>query len=147
MTTPAPTRSPFPALAPVAIMCLVAAVQVYLATAHHLSPWKGGGFGMFASTDDPGSRFIECVGQTTDGQDVVIRGAFSAFAPGASLTSSSARLIQTFPTKSALAAAAPAPRLLPSPATAAPPWASATASAPPTAPSPTHHLHMQDPLV
>ena len=40
---------------PTAILLLVAALQVTLATRASLSPWKGGGFGMFATTD--GSAF------------------------------------------------------------------------------------------
>lgn len=40
---------------PVLLLLAVAATQVTLATTAGLSPWKGGGFGMFASTD--GSAF------------------------------------------------------------------------------------------
>ena len=34
----------------------VAVWQIHLAHADHLSPWKGGGFGMFASTDRAANR-------------------------------------------------------------------------------------------
>ena len=36
---------------PVALLLTTAAIQVALATTGTLSPWKGGGFGMFASID------------------------------------------------------------------------------------------------
>jgi hypothetical protein len=39
-------------LVPPALLCLVAIGQVYLARARDLSPWKGGGFGMFSTNDD-----------------------------------------------------------------------------------------------
>ena len=46
-----------PFLPPV-LLCLVAFLQVYLVRAHDLSPWKGGGFGMFSTNDDE-ARHIE----------------------------------------------------------------------------------------
>ena len=36
---------------PVVLLVAIAAVQVWLASTRSLSPWKGGGFGMFSSTD------------------------------------------------------------------------------------------------
>lgn len=39
-------------------MVLVAARQHHLARTSHLSPWEGGGFGMFASADLPWARFL-----------------------------------------------------------------------------------------
>lgn len=47
-------------LAP-AMLITVAAGQLYAATQHTLSPWKGGGFGMFSTVDSPGNRFVRCV--------------------------------------------------------------------------------------
>jgi hypothetical protein len=47
----------------VAIACL----QLYLAHAHYLSPWKGGGFGMFASIDSRRARFLRYYLVTADG--------------------------------------------------------------------------------
>ena len=44
-----------PFLPPV-LLCLVAFLQVYLVRAHDLSPWKGGGFGMFSTNDDEARR-------------------------------------------------------------------------------------------
>jgi hypothetical protein len=42
-------------LLPVALLLVVAITQVTLAKTSGLTPWKGGGFGMFSTTDD-GSR-------------------------------------------------------------------------------------------
>ena len=46
------------ALLPVTLLVVVAGVQVMLATTAGLSPWKGGGFGMFSTTDDGGRRYV-----------------------------------------------------------------------------------------
>ncbi len=43
---------------PVALLLAVAMVQVGLARTARLSPWKGGGFGMFSTTDDGGRRHL-----------------------------------------------------------------------------------------
>ena len=43
---------------PVAILVTVASVQVALTRTAGLSPWKGGGFGMFSTTDDSGRRRV-----------------------------------------------------------------------------------------
>jgi len=45
-------------LAPAILLCLVAAVQVCLTRTAHLTPWKGGGFGMFSTNDDGLTRSI-----------------------------------------------------------------------------------------
>ena len=47
-------------LLPVALLCLVALGQVWLTRTASLTPWKGGGFGMFSTTDrgDCGARPI-----------------------------------------------------------------------------------------
>jgi hypothetical protein len=45
-------------LLPVALLVAVAGGQVVLTRAFALSPWKGGGFGMFSTTDDSGRRRI-----------------------------------------------------------------------------------------
>ena len=44
--------------APSALLCLIAAAQMFLARTADLSPWKGGGFGMFASTDGTAFRWV-----------------------------------------------------------------------------------------
>ena len=43
---------------PVALLVVVACAQVILAKTAGLSPWKGGGFGMFSTTDDAGRRRV-----------------------------------------------------------------------------------------
>jgi hypothetical protein len=46
------------ALLPGALLLAVACAQVTLARTAGLSPWKGGGFGMFSTTDDGGRRRV-----------------------------------------------------------------------------------------
>jgi hypothetical protein len=46
------------ALLPVSLLVVVACAQVTLATTAGLTPWKGGGFGMFSTTDDGRRRFV-----------------------------------------------------------------------------------------
>ena len=43
---------------PVALLVTVACAQVVLARTASLSPWKGGGFGMFSTTDDAARRHV-----------------------------------------------------------------------------------------
>jgi hypothetical protein len=43
---------------PVALLLTVAGTQVILTRTAGLSPWKGGGFGMFSTTDDAGRRSV-----------------------------------------------------------------------------------------
>ena len=52
---------------PAILLCLVAGVQIYLVKAQDLTPWKGGGFGMF-STNDDGFRRIQVWVQEPDGE-------------------------------------------------------------------------------
>ena len=51
-------RGGWRALLPVSLLLAMAAAQVTLATSAGLSPWKGGGFGMFSTTDDGGRRYV-----------------------------------------------------------------------------------------
>jgi hypothetical protein len=55
-----------------AVLVLVALLQLYLAHTQDLSPWKGGGFGMFASVDGTSHRVVRAslVGDTTAPIDV-----------------------------------------------------------------------------
>ncbi|WAS90637.1 hypothetical protein [Nannocystis punicea] len=46
------------AVGPVLLLCAVAALQVSLAATQSLSPWKGGGFGMFSTIDSPHGRVL-----------------------------------------------------------------------------------------
>ena len=43
---------------PVALLLAVACAQITLTRTSGLSPWKGGGFGMFSTTDDSGRRRV-----------------------------------------------------------------------------------------
>lgn len=52
------SRAAWRVMLPVALLVVVAGVQVTLARTAHLSPWKGGGFGMFSTTDDAGRRYV-----------------------------------------------------------------------------------------
>ena len=45
-------------LLPPLLLVAVALNQLRLSATESLSPWSGGGFGMFASTDSPGSRHL-----------------------------------------------------------------------------------------
>jgi hypothetical protein len=55
---------------PAAVLLVVAAAQVVLAGTAALSPWKGGGFGMFATTDGAAFRhvrvFVEAEGRSEE---------------------------------------------------------------------------------
>jgi hypothetical protein len=51
-----------------ALLVAVAARQFYLAHTQALSPWKGGGFGMFASVDAPQQRVVRAYLLTPDGE-------------------------------------------------------------------------------
>ena len=46
------------ALAPPLVLVAVALVQIFLTSRTGLTPWKGGGFGMFATTDATGFRYV-----------------------------------------------------------------------------------------
>jgi hypothetical protein len=46
------------ALLPAVVLIVVAGIQVALALSAGLTPWKGGGFGMFSTTDDGGRRYV-----------------------------------------------------------------------------------------
>mgnify|MGYP000072191120 CR=1 FL=1 len=41
-------------------LCIVAITQIYLAKTSTLTPWKGGGFGMFTVVDSISSRSLGC---------------------------------------------------------------------------------------
>jgi hypothetical protein len=43
-------------MAPAILLCVVAGAQLRLTRTEHLTPWKGGGFGMFSTNDDGVSR-------------------------------------------------------------------------------------------
>jgi len=43
---------------PAIILLIVASYQIYLVKTSRLSPWKGGGFGMFSTINSPGMRSV-----------------------------------------------------------------------------------------
>jgi hypothetical protein len=68
-----PSRLRWPALLPALILVSVAASQIALARAAGLSPWKGGGFGMFSTTDDATRRSVRIyVGASGRSEEVEI---------------------------------------------------------------------------
>jgi len=70
MTEPKPPRPDrlYRMFVPV-LLVTVASVQIYLAKTHDLTPWKGGGFGMFSTVDDPWARWVRCYA-IADGREV-----------------------------------------------------------------------------
>jgi hypothetical protein len=52
------TRPNLGTLLPAGLLVLVAGTQVTLARSAALTPWKGGGFGMFSTTDDAARRRV-----------------------------------------------------------------------------------------
>jgi hypothetical protein len=51
---------------PVVILVAVATLQISLAQTASLTPWKGGGFGMFSTSDHAGQRAIRIVATAPD---------------------------------------------------------------------------------
>jgi hypothetical protein len=51
-------RARYLALIPTFLLIVVACVQIYLARNADLTPWKGGGFGMFSTTDGNANRYL-----------------------------------------------------------------------------------------
>jgi hypothetical protein len=54
------------ALLPSALLIAVALVQIFLAYRTGLTPWKGGGFGMFSTTDGTGFRSVRLFVEAPD---------------------------------------------------------------------------------
>jgi hypothetical protein len=52
---------PRPRWLPPALLLAVALNQLRLVVFHDLTPWCGGGFGMFSTTDGRGARFVRAV--------------------------------------------------------------------------------------
>src|SRR5262245_55806147 len=50
------------------VLVIVAIQQLYLAHTEHLTPWKGGGFGMFSTVDSRAARFLRIYVSTADGE-------------------------------------------------------------------------------
>lgn len=58
-------------VAPAACLVVVAALQITLAKTRDLTPWKGGGFGMFSTSDQPRVRFTRVFLRTRDGDELL----------------------------------------------------------------------------
>ncbi len=86
-------------VAPVILTVVALGHQVLTAT-HDLNPWKGGGFGMFATVDSPGTRTIYTLVTRQDGSVFDTSKPFGAF----NRNDSSANAIRTatFPDDSSL---------------------------------------------
>ncbi len=56
-----------------AILLLIAAAQAYQVRVHDLTPWKGGGFGMFSTVDNPRRRIVRCYLVGEDGRETPLR--------------------------------------------------------------------------
>ena len=54
---------------PVALLLVIAGLQMYTAHTTELSPWKGGGFGMFSTVDVPTERVVELY-LIVDGEEI-----------------------------------------------------------------------------
>ncbi len=68
-----PMKDAKPAWIPLILLCCVALNQLYWSNFHDLSPWKGGGFGMFSHIDSPSSRLVEAyvvVGEKKEAVDI-----------------------------------------------------------------------------
>lgn len=50
---------------PVLLLVIIASIQIYLVYSANLSPWSGGGFGMFSTTDAGGSRHLHAYSVTS----------------------------------------------------------------------------------
>lgn len=57
------------AVFPSAVLVAVALTQIWRSREIDQSPWKGGGFGMFATVDAPGARILRCFVRTPAGEE------------------------------------------------------------------------------
>jgi len=51
-----------------ALLTTLACIQLFLGLTLGLTPWKGGGFGMFSTVDSPGARSVRVYLETDDGE-------------------------------------------------------------------------------
>lgn len=72
-----PSRSDLPAITATVIAVTVAIAQLISAKTGTLTPWKGGGFGMFATNDNPIYRSLHITAIDSSGRTfkVVLRGS------------------------------------------------------------------------
>ncbi len=92
----------------VSICLLVAIAQLSCSQFSTLSPWKGGGFGMFASSDSPWNRFISLTGEDYAGNIFRIDLPRTRFTYPRPLTADYLARVTIFPQKRSLEAVAAA---------------------------------------
>jgi hypothetical protein len=86
-------RAGWRALVPVALLITVAGAQITLARTANLSPWKGGGFGMFSTTDDAGRRRVRVFVAAADrSEEIAITPSLEDAAIGAAVLPSDRQL-------------------------------------------------------
>lgn len=59
------------------LLVLIACLQLWRAHTQNLTPWKGGGFGMFSTVDDPGKRILRTYLITPEGEALALYGTLS----------------------------------------------------------------------
>lgn len=64
------------------LLVAIAAFQIYLAQSETLSAWKGGGFGMFSTVDQPQSRWVRAHMETASDRHVLLLGSPATDPPG-----------------------------------------------------------------
>ncbi len=86
-------RANWRATLPVALLVVVASAQVALVKTAGLSPWKGGGFGMFSTTDDSGRRRVRVfVSAPERSEEIAISPSLADAAARAAVLPTDARL-------------------------------------------------------
>ncbi len=101
-------------VAPLAL-ALVACAQMVTALVYDLSPWKGGGFGMFSTVDSPAARFVRLELVTPSGRasPLQLPEGTEAYALAARSLPTRARAVQlSRATARALARESPCPGLV-----------------------------------
>lgn len=81
------------------LLSTVAVAQMGLAGLGHLSPWKGGGFGMFASVDRPLNRSVVVAGRDLSGRLVAVSVPFGRFGGTGAFSREFLSRLRTFPTE------------------------------------------------
>jgi hypothetical protein len=65
------------AFIPVVILLFIGGIQIYLGKTTNLTPWKGGGFGMFSTTDGAANRSLRVFGTGPDQSEELLLEASS----------------------------------------------------------------------
>jgi hypothetical protein len=74
------------AAVPALLLLAVASLQIYLVHSGHLTPWKGGGFGMFSSTDGNMFRSLRVfVSAPNRSEELLLTGSLEELAAGAQM--------------------------------------------------------------